>query len=359
MSADVGWGAMITSVRTAHPFFMHDAIYAQPGALRLVTRGNESALADAAARLADLDRVIVTGVGSSWHAALVVEHLLARTGGLGHRARAVHAFELAKYCPRPDDRAGIVAISHRGDTAVVRELIGGPAASVVVTGKGSELAGDITLRTVALEASSAHTVAYTTTLALLATVSAELGSEATVRRELGEIPDHLATLLGQESWEELAQRFGTEGRYWIVGGGPNTATALEGALKLQESAHATALALECEQFLHGPWTALDAGDVVIVVAPPGPSYERCLAAARAARAAGTRVLALVASGDVDFAGAATETIELAPVPEMLSPLLAVVPLQLLAYHTAVRRGVNPDAAGGDQFSRTNARTSSA
>jgi len=340
---------MTTPARTSHPFFMHDAIYAQPGALRLVTRGNESALADAAARLARLDRVIVTGVGSSWHAALAVQHLLATSGGLGHRAQAVHAFELAKYWPRADAGVGIVAISHRGDTAAVRELTGGPATSVVVTGKGSDLAGDVALRTVALEASSAHTVAYTTTLALLATLGAELGSDTTTRHALGEIPDHLATLLGQESWEELAGRFASDGRYWIVGGGPNTATALEGALKLQESAHATALGLECEQFLHGPWTALDARDVLIVVAPPGPSYERCLAAARAARAADTRVLALVASGDVDLAGVATETIELAAVPEPISPLLAVVPLQLLAYHTAVRRGVNPDGVSGDRF----------
>jgi glucosamine--fructose-6-phosphate aminotransferase (isomerizing) len=345
--------------RSSHPFFMHDAIYAQPGALRLVTRGNETALADAAARLAPLDRVIVTGVGSSWHAALAVELLLGSAGTLGHRARALHAFELTRYWSRPVAGTGIVAISHRGDTGPVREIIGdgNGAVSVVVTGKGSDLSGDVTLRTVTLESSSAHTVAYTTTLALLATLAAEMGSDATIRRELGEVPDHLATLLGQESWEEVAERFATDGRYWIVGGGPSMATALEGALKLQESAHATALGLECEQFLHGPWIALDGRDVVIVVAPPGPSYERCVAAARAARAAGTRVLAIVGSGDADLAGVATETIEIAPVPELLSPLLAVVPLQLLAYHTALSRGINPDAPAGDQIPGTPANRS--
>jgi glucosamine--fructose-6-phosphate aminotransferase (isomerizing) len=251
----------------------------------------------------------------------------------------------------------VIAISHRGDTSVVRDVIVRSAAAltVVVTGKGSDLAGDLALRTVALESSSAHTVSYTTALALLATLGAEMGADAGIRHEVGEVPDHLATLLGQESWDELAERFATDGRYWIVGAGPNAATAYEGALKLQEAAHVTALGLACEQFLHGPWVALDPADVVIVVAPPGPSYARCHAAARVAREIGARVLAIVPDGDTDIGGVATETVAMAHVPELLSPILAVVPLQLFAYHTALRRGVNPDALRADQPSHAGAR----
>src|SRR5207247_433406 len=72
--------------RAGHPYHMHDAIYAQPGALRLVARGQGDAIEAAATRLRELDRVLLTGVGTSWHAALVGELLLARQGGLGHRA---------------------------------------------------------------------------------------------------------------------------------------------------------------------------------------------------------------------------------------------------------------------------------
>jgi glutamine---fructose-6-phosphate transaminase (isomerizing) len=345
------------SPRSSHPYFMHDAIYAQPGALRLVTRGNESALAEAVPRLGALDRVLITGVGASWHAALAGELLLAHAGKLGQRARAVHAFELAKYWPPAGASTGLVAISHRGATSALRDAIAGTGAgvSVVLTGKGSELSGDITLRTVGEESSSAHTVSYTTTLALLATLCAEMGSDVGLRRELGEIPDYLATLLGQESWEELAGRFATEGRYWFVGGGPNTATAYEGALKIQEAAHATALGFECEQFLHGPWAALDPRDVMIVIAPPGPSYARCRAAARVARDVGARVVAIVQEGDTEIAKLASETIVIAPVPELLSPILTVVPLQLFTYHTALRRGVNPDVLRGDEPSHAGVR----
>jgi glucosamine 6-phosphate synthetase-like amidotransferase/phosphosugar isomerase protein len=85
------------AARTGHPYYMHDAIYAQPGALRLVARGQGDAIEAAALRLRGLDHVLLTGVGTSWHAALVGELLFARLGGLGLKARAFHAFELASY----------------------------------------------------------------------------------------------------------------------------------------------------------------------------------------------------------------------------------------------------------------------
>src|SRR5207237_8376502 len=146
------------------------------------------------------------------------------------------------------------------------------------------------------------------------------------------LPEHVALLLGQESWEDLAKRFAIRRRYWFVGGGPNTATALEGALKMSETSHATALGFNCEQFLHGAWAAMTAEDLVVLVAPPGASRARGIDVARVAREVGAPVLAIVVEGDREIAALAAETIEIAEVPELLSPLLAVVPLQLLAYH---------------------------
>ncbi|HET7341794.1 MAG TPA: SIS domain-containing protein, partial [Methylomirabilota bacterium] len=155
-------------------------------------------------------------------------------------------------------------------------------------------------------------------------------------------------LLGQEAWEDLATRFGNRRQYWVVGGGPNTATALEAALKLSEAAWIPAIGLNVEQFLHGPWAALAPDDVVLVVAPPGPSHARCRDAARVARAIGASVVALVAEDDRELAPLAAETIALPSVPELLSPIVAAVPLQLLAYHLAVQAGANPDTVRADQ-----------
>src|SRR5262249_4191396 len=100
--------------RAAHPYYMHDAIYAQPGALRLLERGNESALSAAAAAIRGANRVWIAGVGSSWHAALVGEHVLATTGGLGARVRAVVASEWTEYGPSPEPAEVLIAVSHRG-----------------------------------------------------------------------------------------------------------------------------------------------------------------------------------------------------------------------------------------------------
>src|SRR2546422_4160309 len=170
------------------------------------------------------------------------------------------------------------------------------------------------------------------------------------------MPDHLALLLGQESWAELAARFADRRRYWFVGGGPNAATAYEAALKMSEANHATALGFGCEQFLHGPWAALEPDDVVFLVAPPGPARERCLAVARVAREVGAPVVALAREDDREIAALATETIALPEIDELLSPILTIVPLQLFIYHAAVHRGVNPDLTRSDDPAYGRARS---
>lgn len=341
------------AARAGHPYHMHDAIYAQPGALRLVERANTAALAGAVARLREVEQLWIAGVGTSWHAALVAELLFARVGRLGARARAAHAFELVGYWPPPGPGTAVLVVSHRGRrlaTATLAHARAGGAATIAVTGKDSEGVGDadVQLVTVDQEASGTHTVSYTAALALLASLAAAVGEDAEVPGALGALPDQLALLLGQESWDALAERFGDRRRYWVVGGGPNAATACEGALKLSEGAHVVADGVHCEQFLHGPWTALEPEDLVVVIAVPGPSHARCVDAARVARAIGAPVLALAEEDDREVAALATETIALPPVPELLSPIAAVVPLQLLTYHLGLRRGTNPDTMRADE-----------
>jgi glucosamine--fructose-6-phosphate aminotransferase (isomerizing) len=340
---------------------MHDAIYAQPGALRLVTRGQGAVLAAAAARLAAAPHVWLTGLGSSWHAALAGEALLARVGGLGPRVRAIDAFELAEYGASADTGA-VVAVTHRGANryvaAVLSRARAAGAATVAVTGKGGHgpAGAEHVLRTVELEASSCHTAGYTCALAMLAVMAAAIGGDDATARELDALPDLLAMLLGQESWDELAARFAGRRRYWFVGAGPNLATAYEGALKLSEAAWAPAVGLGCEQFLHGSWAALEPDDVVVLIAPPGPSHARACDVARVAAEIGAPLLALVAEEDREITPLAAETIALPAVAELLSPIVAVVPVQLLTYHLAVKAGANPDTMRAEQPAYGRART---
>jgi glucosamine--fructose-6-phosphate aminotransferase (isomerizing) len=334
--------------RSSHPYFMHDSIYAQPGALRLVTRPNTAALEGAAERLRTMEHVILCGIGTSWHAALVGELLLARVGGLGYRVRTLHSFELASYWPPAPARTGVIAVSHRGSKRFSQEALarakseGGVA--IALTGKGAATLGDaeFTLVTVDQENSVAHTASYTATLALLVVLASGVGRNEAMAHAMEPVPDQLALLLGQESWEELAARYGDRRRYFFVGGGPNTATAYEAALKMSEANYTTATGFNCEQFLHGAYAAMTEEDLLVLIAPPGPSRARCLDAARAAKAIGTPVMVLAPEDDRELAALATETIALPEIDELLSPILAIVPLQLLAYHIAVARGVNPD-----------------
>lgn len=340
---------MTTSVpapRAGHPFYMHDSIYAQPGALRLVGRGNEAALAAAAATLSATSHVVLAGTGSSWHAALIGARLLRRVGRLGERVRAAFGGELLDYGWPGEAGTALLGISHRGTRSVADVLAAARtagAATIALTAKGSPALGaDHVLHTVEREASDTHTVSYTAALGLLAMLAAAVGKDDAFAHAVDALPDHIAMLLGQESWEEIAGRFGRRRHYWFVGGGPNHATALEGALKLTEAASVPALGLDAEQFLHGPWLAVDSEDLVVVVAPPGPSRVRCLAAARVGKSAGAAILALCADGDREIASLATETIALPAVDELLSPIAAIVPLQLFAYHVAIARGLQPD-----------------
>jgi len=342
--------------RSTHPYFMHDSIYAQPGALRLVTRPNTAALEGAADRLRAMDHVILCGIGTSWHAALVGELLLAQVGALGHRARAFHSFELASYWPPPAAKTGVIAVSHRGSkrfsqAALARAKSEGGVA-IALTGKGAAKLGDaeFTLVTVDQESSVAHTASYTATLALLVTLASAVGRNDAMAHAMDPVPDQLALLLGQESWEDLAKKFGERRRYFFVGGGPNTATAYEAALKMTEASYTSATGFNCEQFLHGAYAAMTAEDLLVLIAPPGPSRARCVDAARVAKAIGTPVLVLAPEDDRELAELATELIALPEIDELLSPILAIVPLQLLAYHIAVRRGVNPDIMRADEAS---------
>src|SRR5262249_1356464 len=166
-------------------------------------------------------------------------------------------FELASYWPESLAQVGAVVLSHGGARRFAREALARVKTSggtgVLITGKRPEAPPDVdwTLRTVEQELSGAHTVSYTAALAILAKLAAAAGGKPEVGSAIDAIPDLLAFLLGQESWEDLAARYGDRRCYWFVGGGPNTATAWEAALKMNEAAHAPPAGVKCEQFLPG------------------------------------------------------------------------------------------------------------
>ncbi|MBI1802651.1 MAG: SIS domain-containing protein [Chloroflexi bacterium] len=355
------------TLRTGHPYQMYDAMQAQPAAINEVLRANADALDAAAALFAPLQSLYLCGIGTSFHAALVAEYLLRLIAADRPLARAVHSFEFVRYPPPIRPNTGMLIFSHRGTKnyslqALDRaNALGAPTA--VITGKGSGAnihKARVELITVEQEISAAHTVSYTTALALFAALAIRLARRvgqdtAAIEAQLAQLPSLIQRALQTEQViRQVARALAGKTFIAFVGGGPNAATAYEVALKMKETNYTPCEGFEVEQFLHGPLCLHGAHTAVWVIASPGPSYERCWDIVRSAKAIGATTIAQAQEGDSGIAASADHSVALPAVGEALSPLVHVVPLQLLSYHLALVKGANPDS-----FHRDDARHESA
>lgn len=346
-----------TPTREAHPFLTHDMIHEIPQALEATLHAMESALPDLEAFFSDSNRLALTGSGSAYFAALLGSEPLRRAGvGMG----AVPAFELAHYEPLDRD-AVVVAISHSGVTKATVDAVAKAretgAKTLALTHHADRPIQDVAHRTVVVgngpDRSKCHTKCYAAnSLAATQTVLAWLraqGEGVSSRLEalasgLTRLPNQARAVLADlEPPIEAWLRAQPLRDHWVVtGGGPNRATALEAALKAQETSYLPAQGFETEEALHGPWNALSSDSLVVTVAVRGPARDRARDLVDAARILGASVVAVVTEGDGALQDRADLSLAIPPVDELLSPYLAILPLYLLAYYEAVRRGHNPD-----------------
>ncbi len=346
-------GGRAAERRMRHPFHMHDAIHAQPEAFARVVARNETEAERFATDLASCERLFLVGIGTSHHAARVGEHLFRVYGG-GLDARAVHSFDFALYGPGLTDRDCVVAISHRGSkrytAAALRRARKAGCRTALVTGEGATVSvePDVAFETVSQERSAAHTVSYTSAVAVLALLAVLAGRRraGSAALEVGflreEMPAVLREALGAEGEARtLARRHAGRRRIWLTGGGPSAVAAEETALKIKETSYLQAEGMPTETMLHGPFQCVEAGDLFVLVAPAGAAQGRTLEVAELAREIGApRVV--VSDGTAETPGGAA-SLTVPRVPEPFSALACLVPLQLFAYHLALARGTNPDS----------------
>ena len=159
------------------------------------------------------------------------------------------------------------------------------------------------------------------------------------RDALGGLPDQVADALRRQREVDTVAREAVARRVYAARAGPNEATALEFVIKAREAADGQVDALAVEQFLHGPIVAVNEGDLAALIQVPGAAAERVAEVAAVLAAMGTRLWLV---GMPVAATPAATVFALPDLPELLSPLLAVVPMQLLAYRMAVLKRVNPD-----------------
>ncbi|HEY7032202.1 MAG TPA: SIS domain-containing protein [Thermomicrobiales bacterium] len=320
---------------------MYQTMHRQPDDLRRVLDTGWEPAREAAGLIQNAKRVFVTGIGTSYHASLVGSWLL-RAAGVD--ARAVSSFDLAVY---PDSFGvtvddAVIVMAHTGVksySALAMQRASEAGATVLSVGSlTAEHPGSrLVLRTVEREKSAAYTSSHLTAMTVLAQVATELG--AGFRDALGRLPDQVAAVLARQDEVLPIAKEAVNRRVYAAGAGPNEATATELVIKAREAAYGHVDGLPVEQFLHGPMVAVNAGDLAVLVHVPGAAAERVAQVAAVLNAIGARLWIV---GQPVAATPRATVFALPTVPEMISPLLAVVPMQVLAYQMAVEKGLNPD-----------------
>jgi len=345
---------------TETPTRLYQSIHAQPEAIRSLLQ-DWNGPEQAAQQMAQARRILLAGIGTSFHAATVGEYILRAAGA---EAWAVRSFEFVQY-PRPLYQGDVViVISHRGNkqqgNLALQRAKEEKVPVIGITGKHSKMSGaDITLETVEQDPSSTHSISYTATLTRLAQIAiqlARLNGKAQQARRLEEGLSQIPTLIEHSLAQETAvQKIAQEAvqqrrRIYFVGAGPNAITASEGALKAKEAAYVTTEGFELEQAIHGPQVAFEAEDLLIPINVKGPAQTRMADLLQALNEIGSRVWLIGDAPDertttlFEHEGWSNFPLSIGiDFPEELTPLLTVVPAQLLANFLASERGSDADA----------------
>lgn len=308
--------------------------------------------------IADLNRVVLTGMGTSLLAAQVGRHYIEKLAGLP--AEADNASELRYRDPVVDNCTLVVSVSQSGETvdtlAAIEEAERKSARQISVCNVDSSQATRIVDGTVNIgvgpEIGVATTKCFTGSIAALYLLAAYLGRArqtiddemlSKLLQDLSTIPRLMGQALEQEKRiEKLAQKLHRYENFLYLGRGLNMPVALEGALKLKEVSYIHAEGYPAGEMKHGPIALIDENMPVVVIAPRDGLYDKMRGNVEEVKARGGRIIALVSEGDKDIAALADEVIEIPHTPELLTPIVSAVPLQMLAYHVAVRRGCDVD-----------------
>jgi glucosamine--fructose-6-phosphate aminotransferase (isomerizing) len=348
--------------RTSHPFHMYEAILAQPAlCAQLLASEQRSFIERAAEAAAQKKRLLMTGLGTSYHAAIVANHFLRRLSSGNATPIIEESFEWIHYAYAVGDDDAAILISHSGSNRYLiraKEFFQAAGAlTIALTGKNSAEAirsCDFLIETCEQEKSGAHTKSYTTTLAALAHFSVEyafhnrfLENHSMMRAAVERVPERMRRALACEAKARaVARQAARRERWFFIGAGPNWPTACEAALKMKETSYLRAEGLETEEFLHGPLAELDARCCLCVFLAGGPADER---ARELLRAAGETEALRIAIASTPLKGIpANHVLEVPRCEEWLSPMVMILPAQFLCYYVALERGTNPDRTRREQ-----------
>ena len=310
------------------------------------------------AEIREIRRVVLVGCGTSLHAAMVGRHYMEELAAVNAEVDSASEYRYRNF--HMDARTLVVSIGQSGETADTL------AAMVAVKEKGGRLIticnvegsqatrlaeGTLYLRC-GPEIGVASTKTFVASLTVLALLAIHLGrvrgalspdDSRVLLDQLARLPNQMGTVLaGHAGYEVLARKYHQFSDYLYLGRGVTHPIALEGALKLKEISYIHAEGYPAGEMKHGPIALIEPNMPVVAVAPQGPLHSKMANNIKEVKARDGSVIAITSEGDHELASQVDEVIEIPSCHEMFTPILAVVPLQLLAYYIAVRRGCDVD-----------------
>ena len=346
--------------------FMRKEIFEQPKSLSNCLRGRADiaegrvvlgGVGALAKELSKLRRIVLTAQGTALHAAMIGEYLLEDIAKIP--AVAEYASEFRYRNPIIEDNTAVIAVSQSGETADTLAALHeakerGALALGVVNVVGSSIAREtdagVYLR-VGPEIGVASTKAFTGQVAVLTLITLHLARKrymsadqcADMLREMEAIPAKIERILEQDDRiRRVTENYVHRENWLFLGRGYNYPTALEGALKLKEISYIHAEGMPAAEMKHGPIALINDGMPAVFIANRGRQYEKVMSNIQEVRARGGHVIAVATEGDESIKRYAEDVLYVPDVPECLSPMVTVIPLQLMAYHAAVLRGHDVD-----------------
>jgi glucosamine--fructose-6-phosphate aminotransferase (isomerizing) len=351
-----------------YPHFMLKEIFEQPKSLRDSMRGRINAdknhlvlggLIEYQQKLVNAQRIIIVGCGTSWHAGLVGEYLFEEFARIP--VEVEYASEFRYRNPVINENDIVIAISQSGETADTL------AAVELAKSKGATIFGVCNVVGSSIprathsgayihagpEIGVASTKAFTGQVTVLAMMALIIGrAKGTIAEskfqelvaELDGIPEKVDYILKNTDQQirYIAGEFKNAKNVLYLGRGYNFPVALEGALKLKEISYIHAEGYPAAEMKHGPIALIDEQMPVVFIAPKDSTYEKIVSNIQEIKARKGRVIAVVTEGDEEISRLSEFTIEIPQTHEAFSPILSVIPLQLLSYHVAVALGKDVD-----------------
>ena len=349
------------------PHFMLKEIFEQPDCLKDCMRGRVnveannvtlSAIIDNRKNLLNPRRFIIVACGTSWHAGLIGKQLIEDFCQIPVEVEYASEFRYSK--PVINEQDVVIAISQSGETADTLAAIElAKSKGAFIYGICNSIGSSIPRAThtgsyihVGPEIGVASTKAFTGQVTVLTMLALALGKErgtidnvryTRVLAALNTIPEKMEQLLKQgDAIKDISRIFTYAHNFLYLGRGYNYPVALEGALKLKEISYIHAEGYPAAEMKHGPIALIDDEMPVVVVATKNVLYEKVVSNIQEIKARKARVIAIVSEGDETIRKMADAVIELPHTEECLEPLLASIPLQMLAYYIAVAKGKDVD-----------------